>query len=174
MVEMSITKDVLHDIDGVHGTNGFSSRRIGDNYMTVAEARILACQIHDEQRDRDGSYHIQHVARVAEGCDHRYPSYQRVAWLHDTVEDGELDIYNLNLPEEEKRALELLTRGDETYAEYIHEIAVESGLSGGIARAVKRADLKDNIQRCLNSRVKNGKYSLDRYSKALVTIERGE
>ena len=46
--------------------------------MSVAQALELAVRAHADQRDRDGSFHIGHVARVAEavpGDD----AHQRVA-----------------------------------------------------------------------------------------------
>jgi (p)ppGpp synthase/HD superfamily hydrolase len=57
--------------------------------MSVTDARELAVRVHGDQRDRDCSFHIDHVARVAQSVadDH---AYQRVAWLHDVIEDSDL------------------------------------------------------------------------------------
>ena len=54
--------------------------------MTVRQARSLAVGAHGDQRDRDGSLHIDHVARVA-GAVGAKAALQRVAWLHDVLED---------------------------------------------------------------------------------------
>jgi len=43
--------------------------------MSVTEARRLAVRKHENQRDRDGSFHIAHVARVAE----RVPSRMAIS-----------------------------------------------------------------------------------------------
>ena len=106
--------------------------------MSVTEARRLAVRKHENQRDRDGSFHIAHVARVAE----RVPltdGYQRVAWLHDVFEDSETGIDELRdrLPSCELEALLLLTRrADESYEAYSDRIAGAPGDAGCLARAV--------------------------------------
>ena len=88
--------------------------------MSVSEARELAVRAHGDQRDRDGSLHIDHVARVAEAVE---PSaeYQRVAWLHDVLEDSELGTEGLaRLPKAELGAVVLLTHSaDVSYEDYI-------------------------------------------------------
>ncbi|MGH3540128.1 MAG: hypothetical protein ACRDQJ_17860, partial [Pseudonocardiaceae bacterium] len=76
--------------------------------MTVA--RELAVGAHGDQRDRDGSLHIDHVARVADSV----PSddaHQRVAWLHDVIEDSDLGAEDLGpvLTAAELDAVRLLT-----------------------------------------------------------------
>lgn len=79
--------------------------------MSVTEARELAVRAHGDQRDRDGSFHIAHVARVAEQVP-REASYQRVAWLHDVVEDSQLTVGQLHLPDVERAAIASLTRDE--------------------------------------------------------------
>jgi len=59
-----------------------------DTLMSVVQASELAARAHGEQRDRDGSLHIDHVARVA-GSVCTSDAHRRVAWLHDVVEDTE-------------------------------------------------------------------------------------
>jgi hypothetical protein len=78
-----------------------------------------------------------------------------VALLHDAVEDGHTTQAEVDavLPGPESHAIELLTRPPLlTYAEYIELIARVStmtgpatGHAGRIARAVKIADLRDNL-----------------------------
>jgi hypothetical protein len=146
-----------------------------DDYMSVTEARELAVHAHGEHLDKDGSFHIHHVSRVAERCNEQHDSYQRVAWLHDVIGDTSITIEDLEgkLPEKELNALELLTRQEgESYMDYIRGIASAAGAAGAIARAVKRADLKDNLIRCINSRTTTSKSLIRRYGEALEIIER--
>jgi (p)ppGpp synthase/HD superfamily hydrolase len=119
--------------------------------MSVTEARAIAVHAHGDQRDRDGSFHIAHVARVAE----RAPgddAHQRVAWLHDVIEDNPAAATQIadRLPDVELEAIELLTHVDPgvTYADYIAAIAAATGSAGALARAIKQADMLDNLSRC--------------------------
>jgi hypothetical protein len=121
------------------------------SWMSVMEARELAVREHADQRDRDGSLHIDHVARVADGVP-LAAAYQRVAWLHDVLEDSDVTAADLRgrLPDGELGALVLLTHSDpaEAYADYIGRIIDAPGAAGEIARAVKQADMLDNLHRC--------------------------
>ena len=122
--------------------------------MTVQEAHELAVRAHGDQRDRDGSLHIDHVARVV-GRLAAVEAHQRVGWLHDVIEDTETDpdLLRASLPDDEWAALVLLTRGGEqTYEAYVEAIARAGGNEGRIARAVKEADARDNLERCVAAR----------------------
>lgn len=128
----------------------------------------MAVREHGDQRDRDGSFHINHVARVAESVDRSAP-YQRVAWLHDVLEDCEVEPAHLcrRLPQAEFDAVELLTRAeDEAYEDYIDRVVRASGDAGRLARAVKEADLLDNLGRCAAARDP----MIGRYGRALATL----
>ncbi len=121
------------------------SRRI-----SVPGAREIAVRAHGDQRDRDGSFHIAHVARVAEGVPDT-DEYQRVAWLHDVLEDSDITADELRdqLSAAEINALCLLTHdGSESYTEYVRRIIEAEGEAGMLARAVKQADMLDNLRRC--------------------------
>jgi (p)ppGpp synthase/HD superfamily hydrolase len=59
------------------------------SWMSVMEARELAVREHTDQRNRDGSLHVDHVARVADGVP-LAAAYQRAAWLHDVLEDSDV------------------------------------------------------------------------------------
>lgn len=122
--------------------------------MTVLEARELAVHAHGDQLDRDGSHHIAHVARVADRTGSS-EAYQRVAWLHDVIEDTVVDPAQLQqrLPEHEWDALCLLTHDEsESYEDYIERIAGAEGDAGTLARSVKEADILDNVRRCCAAR----------------------
>lgn len=118
--------------------------------ISVPEAREIAVRAHADQRDRDGSFHIAHVARVAEGVPDT-DEYQRVAWLHDVLEDSDIAAEELRdkLSAPELEALGLLTHnGSESYTEYVRRIIEAEGEAGMLARAVKQADMLDNLRRC--------------------------
>lgn len=91
------------------------------------------------------------VERVAGGA----PSgddYQRVAWLHDVIEDSDASLDDLRgrLHPDELEALRLLTHDDPavTYDDYVEAITAAQGRAGLLARAVKQADMLDNLSRC--------------------------
>lgn len=118
--------------------------------ISVPEAREIAVRAHGDQRDRDGSFHIAHVARVAEGVADTH-QYQRVAWLHDVLEDSDITVEELRdkLSAIELEALCLLTHdGREPYMRYVRRIIAAEGEPGRLARAVKQADMLDNLRRC--------------------------
>jgi ADP-ribose pyrophosphatase YjhB (NUDIX family) len=120
--------------------------------MSVVEARELAVRAHAGQRDRDGSFHIAHVARVAERVPREAP-FQRVAWLHDVVEDSPLVLEELRLSDAEREAIALLTHDrPEPYQQYVERIVTAAGQAGDLARSIKEADMLDNLRRCAVAR----------------------
>ena len=136
--------------------------------LTVAEARELAVRAHGDQADRDGTAHIAHVARVADRH-HESAPFQRVAWLHDVLEDTAADRAQLQarLPAPEWQALLLLTHDDDrSYEDYIAAIAGAAGEAGALARAVKEADALDNLRRCRDARDP----AIERYAAALARL----
>jgi len=120
---------------------------------------------------KDDSY--AHALRVSSMVP---KDYQRVAWLHDAIEDGyitgnesylaiEFAQMGYGLESWETEALILLTRlKSDTYMGYINRIDRAKGLSGQCARAVKICDLQDNLARPGKERLKL------RYRKALKTL----
>ena len=144
-----------------------SERRL----MSVTEARSLAVRIHSDQRDRDGSFHISHVSRVAESVASD-AGHQRVAWLHDVLEDGDVTAEELagRLVSEELDALRLLTHDAavEPYDDYVARIIQADGLAGSLARAVKEADMRDNLRRCARDRDP----AVAQYGRALAALWR--
>ena len=136
--------------------------------MTVSEARAPAERAHGNQRDRDGTFHIQHVARVAESVPHS-DALQRVAWLHDVLEDTDVarDALGARLPDAEFEPLLLLTHdGGDSYEDYLGRIAVAEGEAGSLARAVKEADMLDNLRRCSVARDP----AVAKYARGLATL----
>jgi hypothetical protein len=113
-------------------------------------ARALAIALHRGQRDASGAPLIDHVRRVAAAVP---PDARVVAWLHEVLERTSVSEQALlagGLSSDQLRALRLLTRhiGSRSRAGYLAHIELISradGTGGGMARAVKRADLADRI-----------------------------
>jgi hypothetical protein len=119
--------------------------------MTAATARAIARRAHDGQLDPGREPLLDHVRRVVLGSPRRARS---VAWLHEVLEHTDISEQHLlteGLSDEELRALRLLVRapGDRSvtgYLEHMRMIARSAGVSGALAREVKRADLADRIR----------------------------
>ena len=137
--------------------------------MSVTAARELAVLKHDEQRDSQGGLQIHHVARVADAAPPD-DSHQRVAWLHDVIEDSDVTAEDLRpqLTADELEALLLLTHDDlgEPYERYVQRIIDAPGQAGDIARAVKEADLLDNLSRAARDHLPQ----VARYAGALSAL----
>ena len=137
--------------------------------MSVTEARELAVRTHADQRDRDGSFHIAHVARVAQAVP-ADDSHQRLAWLHDVIEDSELTAHDLSdqLTADEHEALRLLTHDEPEarYDNYVARIIGAPGAAGDLARVIKEADMLDNLRRCARDRDP----AVAQYGRALAAL----
>ena len=112
----------------------------------------LATDAHRGQTDLQGRDYMDHVRSVA-GMVHR--DAQPVAMMHDALEDTRLTSDDLAkvLSPDELKAVELLTRGAQehgstgAYERYIERLAAAGGKPGELAREVKRADLRSNLER---------------------------
>ena len=106
------------------------------------KAMTLAYDAHHGQTDRSGVPYIFHPARVAAGFTNEATAC--VAWLHDVVEDTDVSMEDIRLAGFGRvvcEALRLLTHDKSVpYMDYIRRIA-----ENPIARAVKLADLRDNM-----------------------------
>ncbi|OIP32692.1 MAG: GTP pyrophosphokinase [Deltaproteobacteria bacterium CG2_30_63_29] len=110
--------------------------------VTLEDAIAIAVEAHRGQKDKAGACYILHPLRVmmtVEGDLERM-----TAILHDVVEDSELTLVDLarkGVPPAVLEALVLLTKQEaEPYADFIERLA-----PNGLARAVKIADLEDNM-----------------------------
>ena len=114
--------------------------------MTLEQAIGIALKAHLGQPDKAGKPYILHPLRVMMSVESpSLDSARIVAVLHDVVEDSEWVVERLDaefgLTSEEQAALQLLTHGDdEDYDAYVNRLA-----SNSLARAVKVADLRDNL-----------------------------
>jgi hypothetical protein len=114
--------------------------------MDEDTARAVAFGELGDRQDRSGQPILQHVTRVASSVS---AEARVVAWLHDVLERSALDATWLSdhgVTRTEVEAVLLLTRAPaESYELHTLQIAHATGVSGRLAREVKRADLEDHI-----------------------------
>lgn len=138
--------------------------------MSIIELVIGA---HGDQKDRAGKPYFDHLKRVATavdmmvGPDLRYDA-TLTGLLHDILEDTDVTFIDLNecddIPDTVVGAVRYLTKQDgQDYMEYIKIVS-----SNPIARAVKLADLRDNmdITRLPNELTKADIKRIQKYHKA--------
>ena len=131
---------------------------------SIEDALALAAQAHKGQRDKAGQPYIFHPIRLMLSVPDK-PA-RIVALLHDVVEDAETSMEDLRAagyPEDLLAALDCLTRrSEETYEEFIERIAPNE-----LARRVKLADLKDNMDLTRLSEVtEKDRTRMERYKAA--------
>ena len=114
--------------------------------MTYEDALILAAEAHRGQRDKAGEPYVRHVVRVAERMDS--DEARLVALLHDVIEDtgrGPEELRREGVPDDVvERVLALSRRDGEGYEEFIERIRSRGD---DVVRAVKLADIADNLDR---------------------------
>ena len=131
---------------------------------TLEDAIALAVEAHRGQRDKSGQPYILHPLRVMFSCETEIERI--VAVLHDVVEDTGRsfdDLRKLGYSEDVIAALDCVTkRPGEDYEQFIERAAANP-----VARKVKLADLKDNMDlRRLVSVEHKDMDRLNRYMKA--------
>src|SRR5688572_15682369 len=108
----------------------------------LEDAIALAVEAHRGQKDKSGAPYILHPLRVMFSCETEIERI--VAMLHDVDEDtGRTfdDLRKLCFSEEVLAALECVTKRDgEGYEQFVQRAAANP-----VARKVKLADLKDNM-----------------------------
>jgi len=128
----------------------------------------LAIKAHNGQTDKAGKPYIEHVLRVAENM--RDEITKTVAYLHDVVEDTNITIDEISagFGSDVANAVNSLSRTDgESYADFISRLS-----KNAIARAVKVADLKDNLDLSRLKSISNvDKERAEKYKIALKFIE---
>tara|TARA_R110000824_G_scaffold288848_1_gene477309 strand:+ start:726 stop:1145 length:420 start_codon:yes stop_codon:yes gene_type:complete len=123
------------------------------------EARLFAEQQHEGQMYGEEPY-MTHVDAVANQFDD--PHLQRIAYLHDTVEDGKIGVEDIHerFGENVGHAVNAMTRKQgEKYFDYIGRVAEHPE-----ARRVKIADLTHNLSNEPPESLKR------RYEKALEML----
>lgn len=138
--------------------------------MLINKAIETAAKAHDGQADKAGQPYIYHPLRVmlyARGGE----NVKCAAVLHDVMEDSDITekaLREMGFSEDIITALRLLTRREgQDYFEYVKNLK-----SNPIAKAVKLADLKDNMDM---SRIKEPTerdlMRLEKYKKARALLE---
>jgi (p)ppGpp synthase/HD superfamily hydrolase len=111
---------------------------------TLENAIALAAAAHAGQLEKNGTPYILHPLRVMMSVGGAGPGAQIAAVLHDVVEDTSITLEDLRaagFSAEILEAIATLTHDKSTdYFTYIRAAAANE-----IARAVKRADLRDNM-----------------------------
>ena len=133
--------------------------------MNFEDALLLATKAHEGQvRKYSGLPYISHPMAVADKFDIEIDKI--VAVLHDVIEDTDFtletiyDEYGLSI--HGQRALSILTRGEESYFQYILNIKESKSI---IALKIKIEDIKHNL-----SDLKDGCLK-DKYLMALYILE---
>ena len=118
--------------------------------ISVAEVDAIAEEAHAGQyRKFGGGPYVEHPRRVAEAVRQQSGIDTKtvmVALLHDVLEDTDLtaaDLLARHVPSSVVGAVQVLTRGDETYGEYLDRVILSGDLR---ATTVKKADLRDNLR----------------------------
>lgn len=137
--------------------------------MDIEVAISIALKAHKGQVDKGGNPYILHPLAVM----NRVETIEEkiAAVLHDVVEDTEVTIDQLREPgftEEILEAINLLTRAKEdSYEEFI-----EKTLMNRIARNVKIADIKENMNLSRIQDPSEQDYMrLEKYKRALERLE---
>lgn len=134
----------------------------------------IATEAHEGQKRFDGSPYIEHPLRVMETVKIQGHSErtQIVGVLHDVVEDSTWTFEDLEREGFDNRIinpLELLTRAEgEDYELYVQRLSVNA-----CARAVKKADLFDNLDLTgLDNPSKRNIVKIEKYGKSLLYLAR--
>lgn len=122
----------------------------------LANAKTIAEQAHAGQTDKTGKPYVEHCRQVAEAVESL--DGKIVAYLHDVIEKGdgwtEERLVAAGFSPDIVAAVEALTRREgEEDAHFIRRAA-----SNELARAVKRADLEDNLRQALAAGLPAARY----------------
>ncbi len=129
------------------------------------KAREICMERHAGQVDKAGEPYYLHPFAVADAVDGE--EAKAVAYLHDVVEDTDATpewLAAQGFPANVVEAVDCITRRDgEPYGDYIARVA-----RNGLARAVKMADLKHNLDPSRRGATDSMR---ERYAKALAMLE---
>jgi len=136
----------------------------------LAKAISLAAKVFQGKKDKAGKPYILHCLRVMNSVNQDDEELMQIAVLHDVIEDSDMsldDLKDMGFCARVIIGVSLLThKKEEPYDEYIKRIATNPD-----ARAVKRADLKDNsdITRLKGLRQKDHE-RMEKYHRAWVYL----
>nr|WP_278430741.1 HD domain-containing protein [Brevibacillus laterosporus] len=135
----------------------------------AVEAVLLATKAHANQQDKGGQPYILHPLRVMMYM----PSDEAraVAVLHDVLEDTDVtadDLREAGFPKEVVEAVMILTKNSkEDYDSYIKRVKQNQ-----LARAVKIADIKDNLDLTRIAEPTEADVArIEKYKRALKELE---
>ncbi len=113
-----------------------------NSHLMLSKAIIIATEAHLGQVDKGGEAYILHPLRVMMSI--KDYEHKIVAVLHDVLEDTLVSAEDLRLEGFNEKIIEALIhltrRDNESYEEFIDRV-----IKNPIARAVKLADIKDNM-----------------------------
>lgn len=131
----------------------------------LGRAREICMKKHAGQVDKAGEPYYLHPSAVADAVDGE--DAKAVAYLHDVVEDTDATPEWLTVqgfPANVVEAVDCITRRNgEPYEDYIARVACN-----GLARAVKMADLRHNLDPSRHGATDSMR---EKYAKALVMLE---
>lgn len=131
---------------------------------TLQIAEEIAREAHKGQKRWGCEEYITHPEAVANSFSEEEVEHKIVAWLHDVLEDSDLEFKDLiekGIPYSLAQAVDAITREkDQNYKDYIFQVKEDE-----LATAVKIADLKHNL-----SDLKNGSMR-DKYLLAWHILE---
>lgn len=137
----------------------------------VADAVALALECHEgqEYERKSGPWpYAVHVICVALRMES--PAEQVVALLHDVVEDCGVSLEEIGerFGQDVATSVWYLTRRDgESYSDYLYRVRGQA-----LAREVKIADLRENLDKCEGEDAPDATKSLmERYRKAIAFLE---
>ena len=124
--------------------------------MSLLERALeIATEAHDGQRDKTGRPYLEHCERVADAVDTL--DEKIVSYLHDVIEKSGLTRGRLEAEGFSPAivsAVDALTRREEEDDRSF----VRRAASNPLARAVKRADLEDNLRQASAAGLPQAKY----------------
>ena len=137
----------------------------------LEEAIQLAVEAHEGDTDTAGATYIRHPLRLMEQMDTEQERI--VAVLHDVVEDSERELEEIEekFGREVRDAVDALTKDQDDDVDYLDEYIPEIA-SNPLARKVKRADLRDNLDVTRLTEVDEDMLdNIQKYHKSLQYLE---
>lgn len=134
----------------------------------IEMAMQVALNAHNSQTDKAGEAYIKHPIRVMQ--DVETEEEKVVALLHDVVEDSTVSFEDLErrFSDEIVDAVRGMTKkDDESYSEFI-----ERAKENEIAREVKKADIRDNLDASRLGRLDEEDIKrMEKYSRSLEVLK---
>jgi (p)ppGpp synthase/HD superfamily hydrolase len=143
----------------------------------IEDAILLAAQAHRGQKDKAGAPYILHPLRVMFHLESDADAATRIAAvLHDVIEDTPITAAQLRergFADEAVEAIEFLTKLPEEEDDY--EAFIRRAAQNRIARRVKIADLKDNMDASRIRELTDKDHKrMEKYQRALQVLQGSE